>query len=83
MSAAAETVNAAHSDSLWLNAMRKFRRDRVGVAAFLVVMLYALIAIGVVFGWWGSHWADVSGPKWAPMSAEYWFGTSASVAVCK
>ncbi len=34
------------------------------------------LLIGVVAGFWGSDWAAVTGPKWAPMSAEYWFGTN-------
>jgi peptide/nickel transport system permease protein len=70
------TMPAEHGDSLWRKALRKFRRDRIGMAAFAVVLLYALIALGVVFGLWAGEWADVTGPKWAPMSAEYWFGTN-------
>jgi len=65
-----------HGDSLWLKALRKFSRDRVGMAALIGVLIYALIAIGVVLGWWAGSWADVSGPKWAPASSEYWFGTN-------
>jgi ABC-type dipeptide/oligopeptide/nickel transport system permease subunit len=79
VSAAADTINTSedgHRDSLWLNAVRKIKRDRVGMCAFFVVLAYGLIAVGVIFGWWGTHWADVSGPKWAPVSAEYWFGTN-------
>lgn len=67
---------SAHGDSLWLKAIRKFRRDRVGMWSFAVVLVYALIAVGVVLGLWGTNWADVTGPKWAPVSAEYWFGTN-------
>ena len=62
MNAAAETLSATsegHRDSLWLLAVRKLRRDRVGMWAFMVVLAYALIAVGVVFGWWGSHWAGI------------------------
>jgi ABC-type dipeptide/oligopeptide/nickel transport system permease subunit len=75
---AASMVSSAegHGDSLWLKAARKFRRDRVGMWALFGVLVYAVIALGVVFGFWGSEWADVTGPKWAPVSAEYWFGTN-------
>ena len=79
MSAAADSVTtsvADHRDSLWLKALRKLRRDRVGMCSFFVVLLYAVIALGVVFGWWAEDWADVTGPKWGPVSAEYWFGTN-------
>ena len=65
-----------HGDSLWLKAARKFRRDRVGMWALFGVLVYAVIALGVVFGLWGDEWADVTGPKWAPVSTEYWFGTN-------
>jgi ABC-type dipeptide/oligopeptide/nickel transport system permease subunit len=65
-----------HNDSLWLKAFRKFRRDRVGVIALLGVLVYAIIAVGVVLGLWATEWADVTGPKWAPASSEYWFGTN-------
>jgi oligopeptide transport system permease protein len=79
MSATAETVAgspAGHRDSLWRKAIRKFRHDRVGMCACFVVLLYALVAVGVIFGWWGTGWADVTGPKWGPVSGEYWFGTN-------
>jgi ABC-type dipeptide/oligopeptide/nickel transport system permease subunit len=65
-----------HGDSLWLKAARKFRRDRVGMWALVAVLVYAGTALGVVFGFWATEWADVSGPKWAPASADYWFGTN-------
>jgi peptide/nickel transport system permease protein len=66
----------AHGDSLWLKALRKFRHDRVGMWSLAVVCLYAVAALGVVFGWWAGDWAAVTGPKWGPVSAEYWFGTN-------
>jgi ABC-type dipeptide/oligopeptide/nickel transport system permease subunit len=65
-----------HGDSLWLKALRKFRRDRIGMLALGGVLVYAVIAVGVVLGFWATEWADVSGPKWAPVSADYWFGTN-------
>jgi peptide/nickel transport system permease protein len=67
---------AAHGDSLWSKAWRKFSRDRVGVAALAVVLIYGLTAVGVMFGWWAGDWADVGGTKWAPVSAEHWLGTN-------
>ena len=67
---------AAHGDSLWSKAWRKFSRDRVGVVALAVVLIYGLTAAGVMFGWWAGDWADVGGTKWAPVSAEHWLGTN-------
>lgn len=69
-------VAAAHGDSLWLKAQRKFRHDAVGLGALVVVLMYALAACGVMLGIWGGDWAEISGPKWAPMSGEHWFGTN-------
>jgi len=66
----------AHGDSLWLKALRKFRHDRVGMWSLAVVCIYAVAALGVVTGLWAGDWAAVTGPKWAPVSAEYWFGTN-------
>jgi ABC-type dipeptide/oligopeptide/nickel transport system permease subunit len=63
-------------DSLWRRASRKFRRDRVGMVALMVVLVYALIALGVMLGWWATDWAEVGGTKWAPLSAEHWLGTN-------
>lgn len=70
------SVRNADGDSLWRKALMKFRRDRVGLWAFGVVMLYAAVAAGVILGVIGEDWADVTGPKWAPMSSEHWFGTN-------
>lgn len=75
MNALADTAGA-HGDSLWSKAFRKFSRDRVGMWSLAVVVVYAIVATGVVLGVWAEEWADVTGPKWAPVSAEYWFGTN-------
>ncbi len=72
---AVNTVDG-YSDSLWFKAARKFRRDRVGMFALFVVLGYAVVAVGVVFGFWADEWADVTGPKWSPASTDYWFGTN-------
>ena len=78
MSVTADEVATAarHSDSLWIKAARKFRRDKIGMWSLAVVLAYAIAAIGVVAGWWATEWADVTGPKWAGVSSDYWFGTN-------
>ncbi|MEC9375265.1 MAG: ABC transporter permease [Pseudomonadota bacterium] len=67
---------AAVTGSLWIKGLRKFRQDKIGIWAFCVVLFYAIAALGVIFGWWANDWADVTGPKWAPASPDYWFGTN-------
>ena len=48
----------------------------MGIAALLVVLAYAITALGVMLGWWATGWAEVSGEKWAPVSAQHWLGTN-------
>lgn len=62
--------------SLWTRAGYKFRRDRVGMVAFGIVLLFALMAMGAVIGLWASDWAELQGGRYEPMSARYWFGTN-------
>ncbi|WP_405231373.1 ABC transporter permease [Lentisalinibacter salinarum] len=64
------------AESIWGKAVYKFRRDRAGMVGLGVVFAYLVMALGVWLGVWGMEWSDVEGPKWAPMSAEHWFGTN-------
>ena len=63
-------------ESLWRKAARKFRRDRLGMVALGVVLIYFLAAIGVWLGWWAMGWPDLTGSKWEPVSGAHWFGTN-------
>jgi ABC-type dipeptide/oligopeptide/nickel transport system permease subunit len=62
--------------SLWSTALRKLGRDRAGLAGLAIVTAYFIAAAGVWLGWWATEWADITGDKWAPVSAEHWFGTN-------
>jgi ABC-type dipeptide/oligopeptide/nickel transport system permease subunit len=62
--------------SLWSTALRKLSRDRAGLVGLAIVTAYFVAAAGVWFGWWATEWADITGDKWAPVSAEHWFGTN-------
>ena len=66
----------ASGESLWRKAARKFGRDRLGMLALGVVLLYALAALGAWLGWWAGSWADLTGGKWEPVSGAHWFGTN-------
>jgi peptide/nickel transport system permease protein len=72
----AATVPDDHHESIWGKAIYKLRRDRAGMVGFAIVMAYFITASGVWLGIWGTHWSDVEGPKWSPMSSEFWFGTN-------
>ncbi|MEZ5564151.1 MAG: ABC transporter permease [Gammaproteobacteria bacterium] len=63
-------------ESLWRKAARKFARDRLGMFALGVVLIYFVAAIGVWLGWWSSGWGDLAGTKWESVSAQHWFGTN-------
>jgi peptide/nickel transport system permease protein len=71
----AELADQRH-ESIWGKAIYKLRRDRAGMVGFAIVMAYFIAALGVWLGIWGTHWSDVEGPKWSPMSSEFWFGTN-------
>ena len=76
--AAADVSRSAATgrESLWRKAAFKFSRDRIGMLAFGVVLIYLLAAVGVWLGWWSSGWGDLNGTKWEPMSRVHWFGTN-------
>ncbi|GEM_PF-241075 len=63
-------------DSPLRKAVYKLRRDRWGMLGLAIVIVYALIALGVVLGLWGQDWSSTAGPRWAGISAEHWLGTN-------
>jgi peptide/nickel transport system permease protein len=63
-------------ESLWSKALYKLLRDRAGMISLAVVGAYLLVAAGVWAGLLGGGWSETGGPRWAPMSQEYWFGTN-------
>jgi ABC-type dipeptide/oligopeptide/nickel transport system permease subunit len=82
MSAGADQVASATvprpggRESLWSKAFVKFRRDRAGMWALAVVMVYVIVALGVWLELWATGWADLEGGKWEGVSAQHWFGTN-------
>ncbi len=74
--AALDTSAPVHRESLWGKTVYKLSRDRMGMIGLGIVLVYLVIAAGVWMGLWATEWGDVEGPKWAPMSAEYPFGTN-------
>ncbi|MEQ1802407.1 MAG: ABC transporter permease [Gammaproteobacteria bacterium] len=69
-------VPRVRGESLWRKAARKFARDRLGMVALAVVLVYLVAAIGVWLGWWAMGWPDLTGTKWEPVSRGHWFGTN-------
>lgn len=61
--------------SLWSDAVRRFRRDKLAMVMLAIVVFYAVVAIGVMFGWIAADWKEsVGGPYQGPSWA-YPFGT--------
>jgi peptide/nickel transport system permease protein len=55
---------------------RKVRSDKAGLAGFMIVSAFFLVAAGVWAGVLGQNWSEASGGRWEPPGAEYWFGTN-------
>ncbi len=70
------SVASPARSSLWGKAAAKFARDRIGMVALAVVLVYLIVALGVWLGWWAQGWGDLLGGKWEPASATHWFGTN-------
>lgn len=63
-------------DSLWSKSRRKLMRDRVGVAAMIVVGIYGVIALLVALGFIGQNWSQIGDGGFGGVSSENWFGTN-------
>jgi peptide/nickel transport system permease protein len=64
--------------SLWADAFLRVKRDRFAVICFLIICVYASVAILTAFGWLATPWDATVGPAYAPPSLdriELWFGT--------
>jgi ABC-type dipeptide/oligopeptide/nickel transport system permease subunit len=75
MSAAVETPQAAPAPagrSLWSDGLRRLRRDRLAMACFGVIMVYAFTAMAAALGWVASPWDQPVGPSYAPPSFDDW-----------
>lgn len=77
--AAATSVQVAPAGrSLWSDAWRRIKRDRIAMGCFFIVLLYGLTAIAASMGWIASPWDVKVGEPYSPPSfdrLELWFGT--------
>lgn len=62
----------AGSTRIWT----KLRNDRAGLAGFVIVTVFFLLAAGVWAGLLGQGWSDAGGGRWEPAGPEHWFGTN-------
>jgi peptide/nickel transport system permease protein len=57
---------ATESPGLWTLAWRRFRRDRVGLASFVVVLIFVAIALASAAGLIASKWSHEVAVSYAP-----------------
>jgi ABC-type dipeptide/oligopeptide/nickel transport system permease subunit len=72
----ANIVKAEPRDSLGKRALRKLAKDKLGLVALAVVLVYLIIALGVRFLDWGQGWDELVKDGWTEVSREHWFGTN-------
>ncbi|MFK8030950.1 MAG: ABC transporter permease [Gammaproteobacteria bacterium] len=70
------TVAVKERQTLWAKARYRFMRDRLGVLGLTVVVIFAVLALGVVFEWWATDWSDLRGGRYDPVSSDFWFGSN-------
>lgn len=61
--------------SLWADAWRRLRRNRMAMVMMATIILYALLAILVMTGALAADWKDTVGDSYQPPSAEHLLGT--------
>ncbi len=64
------------AESRWRLAGRRLLRNPVGVAALILVLIYAVIALGSLAGLWGGDWNRTGDFSYAAPGAEHWLGTN-------
>lgn len=69
-------VAVKERQTLWSKARYRFVRDKLGMLGLVVVLVFALLAVGVVFGWWATDWSDIRGGRFDPVSSDFWFGSN-------
>src|SRR5450759_4336560 len=57
-----ESLNHSNSSSLWGDAWRQLRRDRIAVASFWIIVIYLAMALYGEGLFWYFQWKDVAPP---------------------
>ena len=57
-----ESLNHSVSSSLWGDAWRQLRRDRIAVASFWIIIVYLAMALYGEGVFWYFHWQDLAPP---------------------
>ena len=65
-------LTAPRGVSLWEDAWRRLRREKLAMASLFVVLFYIALALLTRFGLLAADWAMEIGPSYAPPSASHW-----------
>ncbi len=71
-----ETTADVGGVSLWTDAARRLRKDRLAMVAFVVIVLYVIVGIASEFSLFGDFNEQRPDATYHPPSAEYLFGTN-------
>lgn len=58
--------------SLWQDAWRRLKRDRLAMVCLYIVCFYALLAVLIKLGLIASNWSETVGKEYQPPSLEHW-----------
>lgn len=61
--------------SVWSDAWARLKRDRMGMVALIIVLLYAVMALMSFSGLIAADWQESVGESYAPPSLDHIFGT--------
>ena len=59
-----------------LRFWQQLRKDKVGLAGLLIVLVFFLLATGVWAGVLGQDWSAADGGRWESPGPQFWFGTN-------
>jgi ABC-type dipeptide/oligopeptide/nickel transport system permease subunit len=66
---------ATNSGSLWADAYRRFKRNKIAVVCFFIIAIYVAIALLAWAGIIAADFATNGAESYAPPSNTHWFGT--------
>lgn len=55
---------------------QQLKKDKAGMAGFVLIVFFFLIAVGVWTGIFGQYWSEARGGRWESPGTQFWFGTN-------
>jgi len=73
---AAEAVDTSRPPSIAGAGRRSLLTSPAGLTGLLILLMMALIALAVAFGWLAGSWSVTGTAPWAGADSQHWFGTN-------